>query len=156
MEFGEVETWGRKRAVKPTNILPDLKRPWPTESSTLRGVQKWLSINLIDLTSLRLKQSQAPVVVDWGCARGVAINKLAQKFPKVKAHGFSDVSYQEWLSDKKAKYIFSKHNLFRRYFKKESVDILFSKLGVYHLGKRAPQYIEQILPVLKVGGGASY
>ncbi|VVB75494.1 Uncharacterised protein [uncultured archaeon] len=152
LKFGEVEAWGRRREVKPSRLLPDSKTPWPSESTTFADVQKNLGFKLGREISLKVAGGGRPVVVDFGCARGVALGSITKKFPSVKAYGFSDVSYQEWLSDDKARYIFSKHSLFRRYFKKGSVDILYSNLGILHLYERAPEYIRQILPVLKVGG----
>lgn len=42
--------------------------------------------------------------------------------------------------------------MFHRYFKKESVDVLYSHIGIFHLDKQSTEYIKQTLPVLKVGG----
>ncbi len=113
----------------------------------------------------QLKIRQRPlVVVDWGCGTGRAISSLAIKFKEnVHAYGFSKDSYKEWEDVREAKLIHAPAEDFFRYFKDESIDALYSHLGLVHMAPlgfdvdyglrtKAIDYIAKVFRKISRGG----
>ncbi|HIH09737.1 MAG TPA: methyltransferase domain-containing protein [Candidatus Diapherotrites archaeon] len=137
-------------------------RRWPKENTPL-GIVELDLLYPIKKRVAKLAETTEPVVVDWGCGKGVAAAELAREVPKSMVYGFSNNSYTHWnkvLHGNKLKEIHPLQNIkfihadatdFFRYFKDGSIDILYSKLGICHL-KSQVEYIKQLIPKLKIGG----
>jgi hypothetical protein len=65
---------------------------------------------------------------------------------------FSKNSYKEWFDNDRVKFVLNDGKNFRRHFKKDSVDLLYSSKGIFHLDSKGYDYAVSILPVLKKGG----
>ncbi len=123
--------------------------------STLSEVERefWYSLRrLIMKTHIRTKQ---PVVVlDWGCGTGRAITELAQIFPFVKAYGISQDSYTQWKKNDKVKFIQEDAENSLRYFRDKGVDVIFSKMALYHLWSSGlmEEYLKKLCNKLKIDG----
>jgi len=124
---------------------------WLSERNNIKDIESRLAFPLRRFLDKTFKQDKPFVLVDWGCGIGNAISNLAAKFPKAETYGFSMHSYKEWLGNKNTKFILSRDSRFRRYFKKESVDVIYSHLGFFHL-PNSFEHVKVILPCLKKGG----
>lgn len=125
---------------------------WAIRRTPLKHIERRLKFPISNYVRDICKRAGNPIVIDWGCGEGVAINEIARKFPKAGCYGFSDVSYKNWNKVKKVKFIHATANDFFRYFKNESVDLVYSFLGLDFIEIRFKKYIENIVPKLKVGG----
>jgi len=96
-----------------------------------------------------------PVIVDWGCGKGTAITELAYNFKNAKCYGFSKEYYAKWEDNIESgvKFIHATAEDFKRYFKNNSIDVLYSYVGLYHLPKQQIiDYIKEIIPKIKKNG----
>jgi SAM-dependent methyltransferase len=134
------------RSFMKRTVKKEREKPWPTENASLKKVEKNLGYPLSKAVKKLAKNS---TVVDFGCGEGQAIHELAKNNPHIKAYGFSKESYSKWIEDKHTKYIFGDANNFKRYFKENSIDFLFSHNGLLYLNK---EKIYSLLPCLKVDG----
>lgn len=101
---------------------------WTEINNPLREINKTMGINLIIETKNLFKQKKRKVVVvDWGCGTGKAITELAAKCQKeANCYGFAQDSYREWKESLSVKYIQAEAWDFPRYFKDNSIDLMFS------------------------------
>ncbi len=78
---------------------------------------------------------------------------LREKFGEnVAVYGYSDCSYKEWRNNRWVKFVHAPTEDSLRYFKDNSLDMVFSHLGLVHLEKKLPAYLEGLAKKLKVGG----
>jgi SAM-dependent methyltransferase len=131
---------------------------WPIERSTIEYVEEQLSFPLRKKIKEKLKSKKEINVVDLGCGRGVAIDGIA-KIKGVNAYGFSKNAYKEWVDNNRVKFIHSDDRFFSKYFKKNSVDVIYSHLGFIYfggltrsIGENYIEILKPILPSLKKGG----
>jgi SAM-dependent methyltransferase len=126
--------------------------PWCSESNTLRRVERNFGVSLIKTVKQKLKRKKKLTVVSWGCGKGIADTGLAKRFgSKIRVYGFSDMAYKEWLKNNKVYFIHSSQEQFGRYFKDNSIDLLYSHKGLLHVSPLIP-YFESLLPKLKKQG----
>ena len=80
----------------------------------------------------RFSETNRPVVVlDWGCGAGTAIAGFANKYKgKIAAYGFSKDSDPIWLKRKNVKFIHATADHLFRYLKDNSVDLIYSNVGL--------------------------
>jgi len=138
------------------------RRSWGSEGVLIEDTEFVLGVPLQKQVANRCKTGN-PVVVEWGCGRGHSIADLARNNPRAKLYGFSKESYREWnkllnkdpknakKQNTNLKFIHAEADDFFRYFKDNSIDIMFSKLGLCHLANFS-QYLREVVPKLKVGG----
>lgn len=128
------------------------RKTYGFESTPLALVEDRLRFNIsnfIEDTSMELKR---PIVVlDWGCGKGAALRGLARKFnDKVRLYGFSADSYKEWGPENSANlqiaFIQETAENSHRYFKPNSVDLIFSRLGLVKV--KYEKYFFQLLAQL--------
>ncbi|MDD3160146.1 MAG: class I SAM-dependent methyltransferase [Candidatus ainarchaeum sp.] len=128
---------------------------WGFEHSNLSQVQANLKFNLVDHISNSFKSTKSPVVVDFGCGMGTALASLSQRKELLgaKFYGFADLLYKEWfLSDReKVNFIHGTVSDFNRYFKSNSVDLIYSHKGLKTV-PNSPIYIFQMLSCLRKNG----
>ena len=80
------------------------------------------------------KKGEPVIVLDWGCGRGNTITGFAKEYDsKIKAYGFSKDSYKEWQKIDNVKLIHSTDMNLLRYLKNNSVDLIYSRFGLYHM-----------------------
>ena len=125
---------------------------WPVEFSGIHAVEASMDFPIREFIKNKYAAgNNKPVVVDWGCGSGCAIQQIARQIPKAKCIGFSEKRYLEWNKHSDAEFIQAVEKDFFRYFKDNSIDFLFSHLGIEHL-KNPAEYVQKIIPKLKVGG----
>lgn len=137
---------------------------WGVENSSMEKIETMLPLifeegNFIEE---RFRQKKKPVVVlDWGCGNGLAIKQFAKKYgKKIRAYGFAKDSYKEWLKTRSVKFIHATANDLLRYLKDDSVDLVYSYLGLRFMfgttSKSAMQkgisYTKKLLKKIKPGG----
>jgi SAM-dependent methyltransferase len=124
------------------------------ERTPLISIQKILGIDLEKAIQEKCHLPQGltkPVIVDWGCGAGTSITELAKKFhDKAHFYGFGDVFYEDWRRNEQVKFVHGIGTDFPRYFKKNSIDIIYSFSSLSH--EFTPDYMKKILPALKIGG----
>lgn len=122
-----------ERSIRRINGKRQLRHilPWTVESTPLEIVEKALKYKIREKIG-RLKK---PVVVDWGCGKGVAAEAIAKTFPNARVIGFSREFYRNWLAAKEsgATFIHAEANDFKMYFKDDSIDIIYSFSGLDRL-----------------------
>ncbi|HLC79609.1 MAG TPA: hypothetical protein VJG83_04255 [archaeon] len=80
-----------------------------------------------------LKRPQ--LVLDWGCARGVAATELAlEGGPRVQVIGYSKDSYSQWTKNDEVTFIQCHQKELGKYLKKfPQIDLIYSHFGLWHL-----------------------
>jgi ubiquinone/menaquinone biosynthesis C-methylase UbiE len=161
---------GRKVTAEKVLIRPDFNRKrmserrwlWAFEQGSLRDMENALRFPIKKHVKQLAKKTN-PVVVDWGCGWGNAAAELAAAEPKAKVYGFSRDSYGNWntiINGNKnegkeplqnVKFIHAVANDFFRYFKNNSIDLIYSRLGIKHVLIQG-EYIKRMIPKLKIGG----
>ena len=99
------------------------------------------------------------MILDWGCGNARAASEFAKKYgEKAKVYGYSKDSYKEWEKIDNVKIIQeTKEDLFR-YLKPNSVDLIYSYLGLRHVpgvltgGKKGREYLDALLEKVSPGG----
>ncbi|MEK6942103.1 MAG: hypothetical protein AABW85_04575, partial [archaeon] len=127
------------RSGKRKFFLP--REKWGKESTPLKEIEMHFGYsisNFIPKCFARknaLKGPKSPVIVlDWGCGTGKALNDLHKMFgEKVKLYGFSKDSFPEWVGSKHTAFIQEETNVSPRFFKKGSIDLIYSSLGLGYL-----------------------
>jgi ubiquinone/menaquinone biosynthesis C-methylase UbiE len=125
---------------------------WSITDSNLDKISFTLKIDLKKTVEKIIRKNPSPVIVDWGCGTAKAIEEIALLEPKIKAYGFSNVFYESWEKLNKTKLIYADGDQFNRYFKKNSVDLIFSHYGLFHQNQHLQNYLTKVLPSLKKGG----
>lgn len=127
---------------------------WKNISTPLRKIEESLGFNISGEISQRTRQATTPVVVlDWGCGAGNAAEAIAAKFgKKVSVYGCSDTSYKEWHAIKTVKLVQATKEDALRYFKKGTMDFIYSHLGLSHTDLASENYLEKLLLKLRLGG----
>lgn len=135
---------------------------WGVQSTPLDSVEFELGFQLKNHVE-NLSRKSSPIVVDFGCGEGDAAAEIAMDVPKSRVYGFSDNSYRNWNriinGDKKkdakpvqnVKFIHAEAKDFFRYFKDNSIDLLYSRLGLVHVPEQV-EYLKQLIPKLRKGG----
>ncbi|MDO8427619.1 MAG: class I SAM-dependent methyltransferase [Candidatus Diapherotrites archaeon] len=140
------------RKLKKERTVRETKKGiiWEFSHGSLSDVIKHLNYPIQEHIEHLLKRRKNPVIVDWGCGAGTAITTLAQQFPKARCYGFGDQRHPEWKTNEHAKLIWAPAEDFRRYFKDNSIDFMYSHLGLTHLHN--PVYVIGLLKKLRTGG----
>jgi hypothetical protein len=136
-----------------------------TGRRVIAGGHRWKIINT-PLSELHLPVVEAvqgriaagetePVVVEWGCGDGTAIEELAERFPQARCYGYAREHYKKWDNSTSVKYIHAPTGELRRYLKDETVDVVYSRMAMGYLQRNPEVYhreIEGLIPKLKHGG----
>jgi len=137
-------------------------RYWLENNTAVKLIEWMLRYPVKDHVAKLAKRTK-PVVVDWGCGGGAAAAEVAKTVQESKVYGFSANSHKDWNTiingDKKkgikpvknVKFIHADAEDFFRYFKDNSIDFLYSRLGICHLDSQA-EYLKRLVPKLKPGG----
>jgi hypothetical protein len=96
---------------------------------------------------------EEPVIIDWGCGRGTTVTELSGRFPKARCYGYSREYHPQWAGNESVKFIHAPSGELARYLKDESVDLIYSYLGMGHMrGQEQAAEIGKLIPKLKRGG----
>ena len=104
------------------------------QHTSLAGVKHGLNFNLSLWVRDRYASTQRPVrVLDLGCGTGRAISQLSKEFgEKIDALGFDQKLYLTWQKNREVRFIHEEADAYRRYFKPESLDLVYSHHGWWH------------------------
>lgn len=125
---------------------------WGAIDRKIKVIEASVSYPIMKMVQRMIRDGEKPVIVDWGCGKGTAISELARKNPKAKFYGVSDQFYPNWLRIKSAKFIHAPAEDFFRYFKNNSIDILYSSAAIEYLKEKLPDYVKMLLPKLRKSG----
>lgn len=139
------------RAVKKDPYSQHDGKAYPVENSSINEVEQQTKFPIRKTARKKFKDKNF-IVVDWGCGKGQAITDLASEFPNARAYGFSKHAYPEMKTNEHVKFIHGEETVFKRYFKNDSVDYMYSNLGLFHVKPDPLKYVIRILPILKKGG----
>lgn len=120
--------------------------------SSLRQVESAMGISLHDLVHARAVDGVKPVVVDWGCGSGRAIEELGLATKGVaRCLGVSDESFVEWNGRAGVEFIHASTGSWARFFKPGSIDVLFSHHGFEHVlsEKGAHEFAVRVFDAVK-------
>ena len=130
------------------------KAAYRYEHSHLSEVEKKLGFPLKKRIAAMIRfapKGYKPVVVDWGCGGGKAAISLGNRFGEsARIYGFSHLAYRTWLSNDKVKFVHAPAEDFKRYFKENSVDLIYSHFGLYH--QPSQSYLRELARTLRSGG----
>jgi hypothetical protein len=148
-----------RRGKKKVLIKP--RDRWHGEKGTMREVEAGLKYpvmrHVAALEAANSKSGKQTVVVEWGCAEGKAITRLAMKFPKVRCFGVSKDYFVAWPNKKfrNLSLILTTKERLHRYFKFNNnyIDFVYSWWGLRHLnqGRDLLNFLISVHPKLKRG-----
>ena len=101
---------------------------------------------------------QEIVVIDWGCGTGKAIHTLANQAKRlglknVKFIGFSNLYFPRWKRTSGVEFIFDEMENLHKYLKKESVGIIYSHFGLFHIPTdMTASHLNKLAPYILEGG----
>ncbi|QQR92322.1 MAG: hypothetical protein IPJ89_04165 [Candidatus Iainarchaeum archaeon] len=162
--LGQVfRSWHRAPIIEPSANHRRFEAIGAVFSHQLRfPIGKWIN--------KRFRKTGKPaVVVEWGCRSGQAIDYLTHQYgDRIQAYGYSIQSHPEWEHNSRVKFIWNDPFKMLRYFKKGSVDLIYSRFGLFQFfpqmhGTRASDpvtanpslaidYIHRLGERLRVGG----
>jgi SAM-dependent methyltransferase len=151
VDRGWIERVAGKRVVRRTKL-------YDIEKTKLKTIERRSGFEIRSFIQKRLKaggfSKKNPFVVwDWGAGRATAARKIARLFKgNVAVYGTSDLAYQSWAKVKNVKLIHATAEDSLRYFKPESVDLIYSHQALHVLGGGLQSYGEQLLTKLRLGG----
>lgn len=119
------------------------------ERETRFGLSNWIQ------NRCQQQGTSAPIrIVDWGCGNGATITELCQKFgPQIEGFGVANQSHSAWAKNRFATFIMETEKKLHRYFKPNTVDLVFSESGLRQLDVLdRMKTIENWVPRLKKGG----
>lgn len=97
-------------------------------------------------------EKRKAIIIEFGPGKGAAIDQASKEVRgKAKFFGFGDCADNAWVGHKKVNYIQATAEEFRNYFLKNSVDALFSHMGLAH-ATNFDLTLKEILPCLRTGG----
>ncbi|MEK6902956.1 MAG: hypothetical protein AABX02_05220 [archaeon] len=135
-------TFGKGRSERPVRrsarkksrraVLPTQPNSYMLTHTPLSTISRQFNLDLNTFTQARYRATRARVgVLDLFCAAGTAITELAtQNESIVDAFGFSRDPYPEWVENKHVRFIQEEAESLNRYFKKRSLDLIFSWSGL--------------------------
>ena len=137
------------------------RRKWDTVGNNIEQVELHLGFP-IQKHVAELCKTKKPTVVEFGCAKGFSTADVARQNTSARVYGFSAESYRMWdrllnkdpLTNKpnpKLKFVHGEASDFGRYFRNNSVDLLYSKSGLLHVPDQIA-YLKTLVPKLTVGG----
>jgi len=127
------------------------RRLFPIIDSSLLFIDSFIPVSLT-LRKMIEEGIQDPLVVDWGCGEGIALEQLATEFDNARCYGYSHTFYGNWGDSKRVKYIHAPSGTLARYLPNDSVDLIYSFNGLSHLGEELPDEIRKLTPKLKDTG----
>ena len=157
----ETPEWDTKNV---TNLkgepTPPAKVGWGITNTSLDEVEKTLNFSVIPHIFGLIKRypKKKFVVIAMGCGRGRAANDLVKrlnrlKVKNVKVYGVSDLYFPDWSRTRGVEYIFDRfHNLYK-YLEEDSVGVVFSHFGLYHIsGDATVDLLVSLSPYIMDGG----
>ncbi|MDD3086127.1 MAG: hypothetical protein PHY04_01420 [Candidatus ainarchaeum sp.] len=125
-------------------------------SLNLKNISKRHGVNYKELIQKAIKKAnkekRVAVIVEFGPGKGEAINQASRELKgKAKFFGFGDCADKAWIKHKSVKYIQEVEQSFRKYFPENSIDFLFSHMGLAH-AQNFDSALRNTLPCLRVGG----
>lgn len=136
------------------NFIP--REHFPYESNKLDTVCNHLRFSIPAFVSMRRKQNpnQKIRILDWGCGTGQAAHEIAQSFGGAcDVIGYSKDHYNEWTKRNGVRFIQATAEQLPRYIRKETVDLIFSDMGLMHVNPiDYPNRIPELLQMLRQGG----
>lgn len=137
--------------------LANLYKGWGITDSELRYIEHVLHVSLVARVRQLLQKSTGRVtVVDWGCGDGRAVRALAQELQglPVDLIGFGDTPFPAWWkASAEVMYILDRAENLPRYFKANEISLVYSHLGLEHLGRDGlKNQLRRLRPVLRQDG----
>lgn len=127
---------------------------WLFNSARLSTVERHVGFKIGEHVQELSRQIQSPVIVDWGCGDGRSISEISKLAPSARCYGFSNQYYAKWKKNEAVKFIHADTGDFFRYFKDNSINLIYTRLGLVHLlGKPfATNYMTKLIAKLSIEG----
>jgi len=127
--------------------------PWPSTHTSIDIVERACGPIRKALHERIASGEKRPVVLDWGCGDGLAATRIAEEFQGARVVGFSNQFYEAWRNNEKVSFIHALADDLPRYFADNSIDIVYSRLGLAHLNYSGQEsQINSLLRKLRPGG----
>ncbi len=129
---------------------------WTSEEISLFGAEQGLRFPITKTARLMVllekKQGRKPLIVDWGCGKEIATEQLGKTLgDEARVIGFGDIMKKEWIQKESVEFIHGESSSFFRYFKDNSINILYSHYGIMHL-TGAEIYIKNMIKKIAPAG----
>ena len=164
--YAQVKSDDKGRGLSYINVTPEKLGNY-TRKTRLEDINKNFSVDeyACDLaeeiiTRLKNRPEEIITVLDWGCGDGDLLDDIAAELqkregPAVFEHvaliGFADMFSPEWkYKSRQIKFILDDMSNLSRYFADQSVDIMYSYLGIMHPDSRDyKRHMLEMLPVFR-------
>ena len=133
---------------------------WGITQTSLDEVESTLNFSITTSVAKlsKLYPNKRIKVIDLGCGRGNAVDDLAKRMKKqgidnIDIIGVSDLYFPDWSRTRGVEYIFDRfHNLYK-YLEENSVGVVFSHFGLYHIsGDETVDLLVSLYPYIMDGG----
>lgn len=109
---------------------------WTVFHTPLSRISADLNFDIPSWVKRKLEHKPHVNVLDWGCGSGVAATQLSEQLgSKVNVYGYGDMPHPTWARNSRVKFIWQDHETMLRYFKDRSLDLIYSRLGLYQMLK---------------------
>lgn len=137
-----------------------MKEGWSIITTDLPEVERALGTKLMEtiMTLRKRYPNKELVIIDWGCGMGQAINTLADQARRaevknVKFVGYSNMYFPQWSVTRNVEFIFDEMDNLPKYLDNNSVALIFSHFGLYHVqGLKFLEHLRNLSTKMVTGG----
>lgn len=106
---------------------------WSVFFTPIQKISTELGLDIPRWIERRLENKRKLNILDWGCGAGTAATQLGEKYGRfIHMYGYGNMPHESWAKNAHVKFIWQDQQSMLRYFKDGSLDLIYSRFGLYH------------------------